>query len=480
MLNIAISLMCLALGLVPLRLMYRWEQKRGAPLTRFTFIYFALQYGVFTCGGTLLALFHEGRTYLTLFGYFPVADGIARLQLINVVSLYAALAGTALIMFRPAPAAKRHTNRDDVAETKALFPESRSSELTLRAICYVSLAVHCITIGVQWYGVFGTMPPVLRYLVQIAAKTAPATFFFQGLWWLNAGKGRSLIALYGCTYGILQLAAGGRAPILYAAIMFIVGLFSRAPRWIVRPRRILLFAGLASIVPYLSVRSEDIRLLYSSREPVGLADWSRRIINLLGPRQVIQDSSGVSVAESDGGTIFRFASRVTELSALDVVARTPEQLPFWGWTEIDWENLRIGWLPSFIFPDRPDDENAGVLYLRAYGWAVDPEGGHAMPATILGDSWRRFGWTGVIIANFVWGAFLAIVSTLLRRRMSISVIAFSGAVFYIFTFAYTDDITTLITAMPRRILSALLYAVVITVGCRLIGEIRTKEATAKR
>src|SRR3989344_1758941 len=93
MINILISLVSFFLGLIPLWQMYIWERSGSVPLARFTLVYFSIQHIAFGVGGSLIAIFDQNYTYLTLYGYFPYADGLARLQLINLISLYAALAG---------------------------------------------------------------------------------------------------------------------------------------------------------------------------------------------------------------------------------------------------------------------------------------------------------------------------------------------------------------------------------------------------
>jgi len=473
MINILVSLISFLLGLIPLWQMFIWERSEGTPLTRFTFVYFLIQHIAFGFGGFLIAIFDQDSSYLSLHGYFPYADGLARLQLINLISLYAALAGMwAIIAGRRFIGASLH-GCPSILRRDHHGAMVENHEQLLRRICYVSLVFHAIIVSLQWYATYTGISDtgISRYLIQIGAKVAPATFFFLGIWWPHGRRGRWIFATYILVYGLMQLASGGRAPILYGVFMFFAGLLIVSPRWFMHPRRLVVVAIAAVLIPWLAVQSEDIRLLYHSRVPQDLGDWARNMTTLVGPKQIgVEGTGNISPGpETLDRTLFRFGARITELAALDIVARTPEEFPYWGWSETDWLMLGTGWLPAFLFPDLPKDEDSGVLFLRHYGWAVDPEHGHAMPVTLLADSWRRFGWPGVITVHFFWAAFLTTISMLMGRRLSMQVIVLSGALLYIFTFSYTDDIFILATSMPRKVVVALAYATLISAICLLMS-----------
>lgn len=445
--------------------MLRWEGERGAVITRFTSLYFTVQHIVFGFGVLLLAVCDDNDSYLTANGYVPYASGLARLALINLVSLYAGLAGMALVCF----GGKERNNisrrpsiigGDMFSKIKNVGPD----EQLLRRVCYVSIIFHVFILALQWNIGFNVGGNWLRYIVQVGAKVTPATFFFMGLLWVHSRADRWPLALYLVVYGSMQLATGGRAPILYGIILFFTGIAVLSPTWFLRPRRLLALLCLGGLLPWLSVRSEDLRLLYQSREPANAADLGERLVKLLGGSDTgVGQSDSASVEQKSGRTLFRFGGRLTELAALDVVARTPEDFPFWGWSLSDSISVGTGWLPAAIFPDLPKDDLSGVLFLRLYGWAIDPENGHSMPITMLGDSWRRFGWTGVGVAHFILGLILTKTSMLLRRAYGLKGIALIGALYFVILFSYTDDIVTFITAMPRRIIAALLYMMFMSV-----------------
>ena len=456
--------------------MFIWGRAEGMPLTRFTFMYFLIQHIAFSFGGSLVAIFDQDNSYLTLNGYLPYADGLARLQLINLVSLYAALAGMwAIITSRRIIGASLHRCPSSLRhDHHSAMPASQ--EQSLRMVCYASLVFHMLIVSSQWYFTYSGTPTtdISRYLIQIGAKAAPATFLFLALWWPHGHRERWIFATYFLVYGLLQLATGGRAPVLYAGFLFFAGLLVASPRWLMRPRLLVVAAVAAALISWLAVQSEDIRLLYQSREPAGLGDLSQRVIMLVGPKRIGVDDSGAVLhnPETLDRTLFRFGARITELSVLDVVARTPEEFPYWGWSEADWLKLGSGWLPAFLIPDLPKDENSGVLFLRHYGWAVDPERGHSMPVTLLADSWRRFGWLGVIVVHFFLAAFLAttsILMTFMARRLGIQAIVMSGVLLYVLTFSYTEDILTWVTSLPRKVVAALAYTVLISTICMLMS-----------
>ncbi|MCR4348022.1 MAG: hypothetical protein NUV55_12605 [Sulfuricaulis sp.] len=469
MINIVVALISFFLGLIPLWQMYIWERSGGVPLARFTLVYFSIQHIAFGVGGSLIAIFDQNYTYLTLYGYFPYADGLARLQLINLIALYAALAGMWAIIVgrRTIGASLPGCSSGHLHDHLSAMPASQVQ--SLRMVCYVSLVFHMLIVSSQWYFTYSGTPTtdISRYLIQIGAKVAPVTFFILGLWWPHGHRERWIFVTYFLVYGILQLATGGRAPVLFAEFMFYAGLLMASPKWLMHPRRFVVAAIVALLIPWLAVKSEDVRLLYHSRVPAGVGDMYQRVVTLVGPKQIGVDDSGAVLynPETLGRTIFRFGARITELSALDIVARTPEKFPYWSWSEADWLKLGWGWLPAFLIPDLPKDENSGVLFLRHYGWAVDPERGHSMPVTLLADSWRRFGWPGVIAVHFFLAAFLTTISTLMSRRFSVQMIVLSSALLYILTISYTDDILTWVTSLPRKAVVVLAYTALISAIC---------------
>jgi hypothetical protein len=475
MFNILVSLNSFLLGLIPLWQMFKWGRSDGMPLARFAFLYFSIQHIAFGIGGSLIAIFDQDYSYLTLYGYFPYTDGLVHLQLINLISLYAALVGMWFIIagrriisasLHRGPSSLQHDYFNAMVE---------NHEQLLRRICYASLAFHAIIIGLQWYAVYSEISDISRYLIQIGAKVAPATFFFLGLWWPQGRRKRWIFATYILLYGLFQLSTGGRAPILYAVFMFLAGLLIVSPEWLMRPRRLVIAAVVAALIPWLAVQSEDIRLFYHSREPINLGEWTQRLAMLVGQKQIGVDNSGAVLLDPEtlDRTLFRFGARVTEPTALDMVARTPEEFPYWGWSEPDWITLGTSWLPAFFYPDLPKVEDSGVLFLRHYGWAVNPELGTSMPVTLLADSWRRFGWPGVIAVHFLLAALLTITSILMGRRFSVQMIVLSGALTYILTFSYTDDILTWVTSLPRKAVAAVAYTALISAICMLISTLRS-------
>ena len=294
MINILISLVSFFLGLIPLWQMYILERSGSVPLARFTLVYFSIQHIAFGVGGSLIAIFDQNYTYLTLYGYFPYADGLARLQLINLISLYAALAGMwAIIAGRRTIGASLHgCSSGHLHDHLSAMPASQ--EQSLRMVCYASLLFHMLIVSSQWYFTYSGTPTtdISRYLIQIGAKVSPVTFFILGLWWPHGHRERWIFATHFLVYGILQLATGGRAPILYAEFMFYAGILMTSPSWLMQPRRSVVAVIFALLIPWLAVKSEDVRLLYHSRIPSGPGDMYQRVITLVGPKQIGVDDSG--------------------------------------------------------------------------------------------------------------------------------------------------------------------------------------------
>ena len=126
-----------------------------------------------------------------------------------------------------------------------------------------------------------------------------------------------------------------------------------------------------------------------------------------------------------------------------------------------------GMLPLALNPDATffNSERTGVFFLRTYGWFVDPFGDirgtpTSMPATLVADSWRRFGWIGVTIFFFVWGWALGKGTMLLRfgpDRLGYAI--YSTALMGDILQDYTNDVTYLIDSLPRRLLVIGVYTV---------------------
>jgi len=462
--NLAVAFACFCVGLYPLWVMFLFWRLARSPLSGLVFTYFLAQHIAFGLGGLLVALFDDGYQYVNLQGDFFYADALQRLMIVNAVALYAALAGVLSVGAGRSIFGVRSGSRVSVGKKDILMRTMEKHNKSLRRICFLSLGFHFIIVLFQWYITYQSINPNITYLVQVFAKVAPATFFFMGLLWPYERRDRKIFLIYILSYCILQLSTGGRAPALYAILMFSIGILYRSPSWFVQKRQVMLIAASLIILPWLAIQSENIRLVTQSRVPEGFKDLVQRLEMLtLDAQTTREDSWGKEYTPSLSNSLFRFGARIVEVSALDVFAKTPEEIPYWGWNDKDSTALGQQMLSTKFSRDDIVNGNDGtVMILREYGWAVDPSGGTSFPLTLLADSWRRFGWLGVIIIHYLWATLLTMIPIfLVWQRAKLLGIVMAGPTLYTFTFLYTSNLVDVLASLPRLLFISGVYAILL-------------------
>jgi hypothetical protein len=277
-------------------------------------------------------------------------------------------------------------------------------------------------------------------------------------------KSKWILIVYTFLFAITEAIAGSRGYFIFPLIFFGIGfaVSGALPRWNVRQAlKVGLLGGLAM---WSFAKSEDIRNIFSRGEVTDASEAIQRI------ESVTDSNASESVNYLDGSgmrvnSFFRIGSRLFELSAADVIARTPSAVDFYGWTDDDWSVFLTGFLPLGLNRNAAyySSEGSGVFYLRSYGWYIDPyseirDTSTSMPATLAGDSFRRFGWPGVVIWFLIWPWSLARLTQLLRfrpGRYTIQILA--SALLVDIAQDYTSDVTTLAASIPRRLLLLWLY-----------------------
>jgi len=455
--TLLISLGSFLLGLFALRRIYVLERSAASSPLQLAFVYFLPQHIAFSFAVLLMAVFDQGYSYLTLHGSFSFMDGVVRLQLVNLVSLYAGLVGVRIAVIGRQPANRRQNilppSEESGLPSKVLTGENRA--LWIR-VCYISLAFHAFITGLQWYDAYNGLPTMLIYPIQVLAPIVLATFYFWGRWWPQAGHERLVFITYVSVFGLVQLVSGGRGTFLAGVLLFAIG-YLQVRDWRLRRHELAVIAVCAVLLLWLITISENVRLLNPGRRPADMAEWLTRGGQLLGG----VGSSGQGV-ESFSYAVFRSAASMTSFSPLDVVARTPEDISYAGWSEDDWYLLFKGLLPEFGMSQVVTAGNKGPIDLGEYGWLSDPRYGNAAPMTFLADSWRRFGIFGVIVAHFVWAMLLARFSLLVGQRgFSIYRLIFGGSLIAVTYHFFLWDILQLGSFLPRRVIVCLIYTTVV-------------------
>jgi hypothetical protein len=457
--NSVIALSAFLLGLIPLWIMFLKWRATGILLSGLAFAFFFVQHLAFGLGGLLVAVFDEGYKYINLHGEFFYADGLTRVVLVNLVSLYAGLAGVQAAFMFGRNLVSRSTRKAANQNENIIVRIIKIYQTDLRRICFIFLVIHALIMMCQAYAMYASMDEIFNYGVQVFAKFVPGVFLVLGILLPYDRRVRRVTLIYILFYAVLQLSTGGRAPVLYAVIMLSIGVIYAAPGWFLEKRKIIVVIGAMLILPWVAIQSENIRLITGSRIPTSLEDLSQRMEILLLANQVPRaDSWGYDYMPSLSNSLFRFGARTAEVTLFDVLNRTPEEIPHIGWTLKDSVSLFSSLIPLSLVSGSNEEGHRMVMLLRNYGWAVDPARGTSFPLTMLGDSWLRAGWLGVVTLYFIWGGLLTILSPLLRlflgRRRDLLGIVIAGPIFYVTTFSYTNDIVGVLGALPRLLITA--------------------------
>lgn len=464
--NVLIAVWVFLLGLIPLIVMYNRERS----LLQFSLAYFSVQHFVFGFGGLVLALSDRGYAYVNAQGSFLWAAGLPRLQLVHLASLYAAMVGVIIGTSIGFHQRKMRSVSDSRKSRQQIL---QSVKFLLRRVCYLTLFFQMAFTAVSWFGSYYAVGNLAKYLIASFQPILLVAFLLWGLWWADAGRARIVFVIWLLFFGLVQLASGNRGIFVYGLFLFVWGaLLVAIGRRKLRFRHVILVMIGLIVVAWLMIASLNLRQIYlSNRTPQSIAEWGSRIIGLFGIGQGAEANADIVPPDQ---AAFHYATRLVELSTLDVIARTPSPIPYVGWRDDEWLILATNWLPAFLFPNLPSRDDAGALFLRGYGWIIElGPGGTAMPATMLGDAWRRFGLTGVLISHFLLAAFLSWLSMwnsalINRRRFNEFWFVVAACLLVIFAFSYTNDLIGFVTVLPRRFLVIFVYAVLISIGSRLM------------
>jgi hypothetical protein len=336
-----------------------------------------------------------------------------------------------------------------------------------RAICYVSLALHCV-VWLFIIPIHTKLPDSVNYVAFGLAETLNASYILWGMSWAGC-RSRAVFIGYNSLIVMVSMLMGQRGEALIPLVLFGVGYavspagqrwnWRAAIKWAPWAVPLMLFCF------WISLASEDMRHHFTRGSLNGVDDAAARLESMVsgGNDDVYYAVSGP----------FRIGARLFELSGADVVSRTPSQVPFWGWGASDTSVLLTGLLPIKLNADAGynSDPTAGVLFLQTYGWAdVDPSKGNSMPATLVGDSWRRFGWTGVILVYFC-GLWIMAKITIFFRSSSWrpGMALFSAAMLAYNITAYDSDIIYLVNSTPRRMVITGAYVALVLALSTLFG-----------
>ena len=153
---------------------------------------------------------------------------------------------------------------------------------------------------------------------------------------------------------------------------------------------------------------------------IEFTDLSGRLsVFLESQKQVTDVFSG---EESNSFLVTTGKALVTTLNDNLVYTKTPSLIPYAGWDGID--AVLYVWVPKLIFPSKPS-LNDGMTVVLSYRNNVFTGG--LATISFYADLYRRFGWIGVALGNFIFGCFYGFLSTRLflnfnRKKNAMSLI----------------------------------------------------------
>jgi hypothetical protein len=214
-----------------------------------------------------------------------------------------------------------------------------------------------------------------------------------GIFWISI-----LIA-----YSAFFFLEGGRGTVVTACLISGIGVVLGGVS-----RRKVLLVGLISALIFIPISGvvHDYRKYYAER----IESISGRMTDFRdATNNFFQERGFRASATSD-----IFFQRITADSVDRVFLLVPRFIPFAGFEGI--ERVTYALIPRLVDPDRPNLMDGNELAIR---FEASPEGteGSYMPA--VGDGYRRFGWTGVVLlyafSAIIFGALIGLAWRLRER-----------------------------------------------------------------
>jgi hypothetical protein len=447
-----------------------WDvEMQGSTRVPMAWACFAAEHIAFGLGGALTAVFNVGYGYDNALGAFSYSDGIIPLMTVHIVSLNVGLLGA-----RFGASRARRGKQPGIQESR----DKQWGWSEMAPLCYASLAIH----GLVWIVILNLkLAGMPGYVAFVFSTSVNAAFFFWGLAWQKS-RMKPVFLIYVTIFTIIEMIGGGRGTYMFPLLLFGLGYAVSPAGRQFRFVSLLKWSPVLVFVWWSFTITEDLRGQYGRGVPLDVSDAIARVTFLAEAPETDTDTN--EYLDTYGAAIngpFRVGSRLFELSAMNVVQETPRSIPFWGFDDEDWSILWTGLLPLKLSPGAAynTSETAGVLWLHAYGFTqVDPVLGNSMPATILADSWRRWGWPGVVLAYLVLGFVLARLTAVLRLdgAKTFWMLMVAGIVVANYAFIYTLDIIYATFTVPRRVLIILVYAGVLYAAQRFTSSIQIRSA----
>jgi len=463
--NTLAAIVVLVHGVFVVRLM--WGMERSLGLFPLGTCFFAVQHAAFGLGGFLLSISDDHYLYGNDQGTFPYSEAMLPMVLAQFVAMSSGLLGVWL--------ATRRARGRSISDCLRLDGTIWSWQ-ELRAVCLSTLFLQAVVTMFLMVPAAG-IPRAVLYPVQVISPFCGTTFIFWGMCWKNCSM-KWMLAGYAGALLVLGLIRAERAGFLQASVLFFLGLLISGVRVRIRPVQLIRVAPLIFVMAWCFVKAEDMRSLFTRGTPDSMQDAAARLGSLTDPSG--SDTAIAAYVDAVGiplNRVFRIASRLFEVSAMDVISRTPTAVPYWGWQSSDTTDLLSALLPVKLNSGAAInfDEEANVLLLHDYGWTQVSLEGSSMPVTLLADSWRRFSWWGVFGFFTVWGMVLGATSRLFRDPRNRFRVIFGAAMISTTSLVYSGDVMLLVASTPRRLLMTLVFVVLVQGMAYLVtGELQRR------
>lgn len=251
-------------------------------------------------------------------------------------------------------------------------------------------------------GVFNSLVGQMQNLVYIAIVLLGyrvARGQETGRWKLVLGCAVALSALFGLASGMLETAI---VPLLLLVIV----------RWNVSRRApvAILGVGLCAFVVLNSVKMSYRSQTWKTTANIGVTDrlgvWA----------DLLQGTTGAGVSFED-----TFRNSMSRFDLLHQFVRvqqmTPGEVPFYGGQTYGY--LVYGWIPRFLWPDKPTAQGANVTFAVDYGFLAEDQTSTTMIGIgHLPEAYANFGISGIVIVMALQGMFLAGVNKMLNGSRS--------------------------------------------------------------
>jgi len=163
--------------------------------------------------------------------------------------------------------------------------------------------------------------------------------------------------------------------------------------------RKVLFGG--SVLLFLLVPTFGVVRLYRDAN-IGVAtSLAERIDGFQRALVTFTEVSAGSVA----GSSAVFLDRLSPDAVDYVFAKTPEEVPYVGWSGMD--RLAYMFFPQVMLPNRPDLIDGNEVAI-AYGAGRSNTSGNSL--SVVADGYRRWGWPGIVILYTLIAACSAVVT----------------------------------------------------------------------